>query len=1398
MKRLGARNKISLFALFIAPITVGAFVSANEALAYGVGTHAYLTSEIFDFYNERYQNNKISENLKPFLIDGSRREDDAPRWLNHFYDPINDTGLTSIYGDGYRSKEWAEDAEKQTETRYKAYAFITSILTAWQEKQLGALTTESDFTWERAVEYYARGDKEKAMFILGHVLHLLEDASVPDHTRNDPHPGSEWDRSPYENFAGAFGLESPDKELKTRLTGMAPIVQDSVDNYFNVMAKYSNNNFYSQNRIGVSSGYELPIPSSNSPTKISGRVFAVKEDEEGNTQLLFMYARYGDLVTVLRSDITLSDPDSLVLKNYWSLLSTSAVRHGAGLIDLFFKEVAAAEKDGRYNNEAEKSFFANTIDAVIGWWDSLFGDNGGGSVTESANLIEVIPLNNDVSDTSNDYEELGTSVSVTILPKTQTGEVAGASDEESQYGEVTPPAEELPPGDRTSTCSYGVPGTPSRAGIIINEVAWMGTTNSANDEWIELKNISGTPVDASGWQVIDKEEQIHITIDSGTKLEAGKFLLLERADDDTVPGIAADFIYSGALANTGEGLRLFDNKCGLMDEVIAASSWPAGNNSTKNTMERIYGFGWQSSSVTNGTPKAENSTYPSGGSGGGASASPPPSSTQADDNTANASSATDTSNMSDTTNMTTNHIVISEIQAGATNASDYEFIELYNPTETAVDLTGWELRKKTSSGSESNLVDDGVFAGTILPKRFFLIASPSYNGNVEPDLRYSAQSASIAYTNNSILLYNGDHATAEVVDDITYGEIEAGKSLERKAFKNSSCVLPQNENEFLGNGCDADSNNDFEAREIPKPQNSTSLPEPRDAPAAVNDLEVSFSTSSLALIFNWRGSPSTSSGTIESSSVANYFTYEVKEYNSSGVSIYNGTSTAFERRIDEVGRGYRFSIQAADKDGLASDEVFKDFEVPGILSGIYFYQAPTSSIFGNAPVVELRYNNYPFLPDLTSRDHGANWKVLVFYKNKEAPKDEFLDSARPTPENLSDALFTEYESCVGILSYKSSLLLPDDESQCGIWGGFMNDALRFGKYLAGTLNRLIFRIGNYGDADFGADGYLTVAYYGFYRSYPQGTRVEDGALNNFKLLTVDKTKYFFNGNPPEHLAPELSGEINVEYAKSGSINLNWSDAQDPDTEPNLVKYEVNFSTSSESNSAHADFLDQDWQNLGHATTTSRVVLPGERFLIGVRARDDFGNYSNILTKEWSRPPIRFLIEQLNQDGWSYPWGRININCSVCGGGLIDSASLQSISSGEEGSFNKVLLDIQRNNGGDDASYRLAVYDDNGANKPDFSNKIAETESGNSVFYFADPVTVEANQTYWFVLDARYDNPVGYYRTSFQNAISTAGDFEDGVAASGPSGECNGSYCPSFRIPYPTASADWFMRVGLEE
>ena len=138
------------------------------------------------------------------------------------------------------------------------------------------------------------------------------------------------------------------------------------------------------------------------------------------------------------------------------------------------------------------------------------------------------------------------------------------------------------------------------AQVDISEVAWMGTTASANDEWIELQNVSGESVDLTGWTLMSSDGTP--TIGLSGAISAGEFFLLERTNDDTVAGIAADIIYTGALSNTSENLVLKNGSGVEVTNVSADPDWPAGNNDTKETMQ------WNGSAWITGTatPKAQN------------------------------------------------------------------------------------------------------------------------------------------------------------------------------------------------------------------------------------------------------------------------------------------------------------------------------------------------------------------------------------------------------------------------------------------------------------------------------------------------------------------------------------------------------------------------------------------------------------------------------------------------------------------------------------------------------------------------------------------------------------------------------------------------------------------------
>jgi hypothetical protein len=145
----------------------------------------------------------------------------------------------------------------------------------------------------------------------------------------------------------------------------------------------------------------------------------------------------------------------------------------------------------------------------------------------------------------------------------------------------------------------------THAAVLIHEVAWMGTTASANDEWIELYNEGGSSVSVEGWKLTDSMN-LEIVL-SGT-IAPGSYAVLERTDDDTAPG-SAFLIYTGALANTGATLRLERSDGSLEDQVAGGENWGSigGDNITKETSQYTP-TGWITGKPTPGAKNIDTGT----------------------------------------------------------------------------------------------------------------------------------------------------------------------------------------------------------------------------------------------------------------------------------------------------------------------------------------------------------------------------------------------------------------------------------------------------------------------------------------------------------------------------------------------------------------------------------------------------------------------------------------------------------------------------------------------------------------------------------------------------------------------------------------------------------------------
>jgi hypothetical protein len=238
--------------------------------------------------------------------------------------------------------------------------------------------------------------------------------------------------------------------------------------------------------------------------------------------------------------------------------------------------------------------------------------------------------------------------------------------------------------------------------VIINEVAWAGTRAFAGDEWIELYNDGTLTADLTNWRLEAADGDPIIDL-SGYTIPAKGYLLLERGSPNvtnvfTSGNVVTATYFSGLLNNAGETLYLLDENSQVVSTVNSnGGAWPAGGGSPNfPTMERLGNvpdsdFVWLTFA---GTPSAldagGNPIYGTPGDTNWAfgqipTPSPTLTFTPLPTNTATLPpSATPAGFLS---------VVINEVAWMGTLASTAdEWIELYNPGSTAINITGWTLR----------------------------------------------------------------------------------------------------------------------------------------------------------------------------------------------------------------------------------------------------------------------------------------------------------------------------------------------------------------------------------------------------------------------------------------------------------------------------------------------------------------------------------------------------------------------------------------------------------------------------------------------------------------------------------------------------------------------------------
>ncbi len=378
----------------LAALGLWIFVLVMPAVGYEVKTHEAISQEAADrssidkvLKESLGLANGIDQTLAGkkvvrWIAEGSRREDDFLRFLNHFHNPLrswDQAGFRAGLQFGWSSILWGQDGDQPW---------------SWPNvRQLyyEALTVSSPEKRETALANTFRG--------LGHLIHLVQDAASPGHTRNDAHYAYNYESlirsvqsslDPDEQNFFSVLLSRPSRpdprwsSLEPNQLAPIPIANLlDTDRYERTnpnittealigLAEYTNANFFSEDTIFSS---DFPYPARSSVREVE-YLIRLQTGEEVR-RLYYEKAADGEIgyrvatVGVLRDYIQRYNLDEGqygkefaldegVYRDYAAKLLPRAVGYSAALLDYFFR----GRLEGRVANGTLE--VANASDEPLG------------------------------------------------------------------------------------------------------------------------------------------------------------------------------------------------------------------------------------------------------------------------------------------------------------------------------------------------------------------------------------------------------------------------------------------------------------------------------------------------------------------------------------------------------------------------------------------------------------------------------------------------------------------------------------------------------------------------------------------------------------------------------------------------------------------------------------------------------------------------------------------------------------------------------------------------------------------------------------------------------------------------------------------------------------------------
>lgn len=376
----------------------------DEKLRQGLGLTSGITEQFFDG-TSGFRKSGVG-----WLVKGSRTEDDIPRPVYHFHDPLKPLNDAGLFGMSLSSVLWSSlDADDQ-----EAFLKIP-------------LLNKENWSWNDARKYFLKaltepsaGDRETNFALtfqaIGHVMHLIQDASVPAHVRDDAHliacqavfflglpiichPDTDafhpWAEQ-NSQFISGLGVEKPASSLL--LFPLLKLIDtdiydgtnpDSTVTLASGVAEFANANFFSDDTI--LKNYPHPNSADLSPLASDPQYRSLSRN--GGAFTIEHVARE----SVLSVD-SLTINDDAVFEDYARKLIPRAIGYSATLLEYFFRgllQITGSSQGGSVSLTVKNE----SNEAMSNGSSSIYYEASNGTRQKAADfpLTSVLPGGDSVS-----------------------------------------------------------------------------------------------------------------------------------------------------------------------------------------------------------------------------------------------------------------------------------------------------------------------------------------------------------------------------------------------------------------------------------------------------------------------------------------------------------------------------------------------------------------------------------------------------------------------------------------------------------------------------------------------------------------------------------------------------------------------------------------------------------------------------------------------------------------------------------------------------------------------------------------------------------------------------------------------------------------------------------------